>query len=83
MKIVITMDLKANTKKSAAATNVKMEMVKAPRTKTLIVIILDESGSMQIQKNDVVRGYQNFIEQQKGITEDMVRVKLKYYHNRV
>lgn len=83
MKIVITMDLKANTKTSAAATNVKMQMVKAARTKTLIVIILDESGSMQIQKNDVVRGYQNFIEQQKGITEDMVRVKLKYYHNRV
>lgn len=42
--------------------------------KTLIVVILDESGSMQMQKNDVVGGYQSFIAEQKDITEDQVRV---------
>lgn len=41
-------------------------------TKTLIVVILDESGSMQEQKNDVVGGYQSFIDDQKTIKEDQV-----------
>lgn len=43
-------------------------------TKTLIVIVLDESGSMGIQKNDVIGGYNSFLQQQRIITEDQVQI---------
>lgn len=41
-------------------------------TNTLIVVVLDESGSMDIQKNDVIGGYNSFIDRQRDITEDQV-----------
>lgn len=57
-----------------ASLQMKMEAntTDSPLNKTLIVVILDESGSMQIQKNDVVGGYKSFIDEQKEITEDQV-----------
>jgi uncharacterized protein YegL len=42
-------------------------------TRTLIVVILDESGSMWETRNDVCGGYNNFIENQKAIVEDKAR----------
>lgn len=38
--------------------------------KTLIVIILDESGSMGTKINDVIGGFNGFIDEQKQIKDD-------------
>jgi hypothetical protein len=42
-------------------------------TKTLLVVILDESGSMATKRSDVCSGYNNFIENQKRIIGDEAR----------
>jgi uncharacterized protein YegL len=44
--------------------------------KTLIIIILDESGSMGTKKLDVIGGYNSFIGDQKKIKNDIARLYL-------
>jgi hypothetical protein len=44
--------------------------------KTLIIIILDESGSMGTKKLDVIGGYNSFINDQKKIKNDIARLYL-------
>lgn len=46
------------------------EVVSQIKTKTLIIVILDESGSMQAQKGDVIGGYNSFLEEQKKACEN-------------
>ena len=43
-------------------------------TKTLIIVILDESGSMARKKSEVISGFNNFIDQQKEISTDEARM---------
>ena len=45
-------------------------------TNTLIVVILDESGSMDENKSDVIGGYNNFIENEKNVKDDKSRFYL-------
>lgn len=51
--------------------------------KTLIVIILDSSGSMNFHKNDIIGGFNNFIESQKKIDGDEARLCLITFNNKV
>jgi len=44
--------------------------------RTLIIIILDESGSMGTKKNDVIGGFNSFIDDQKKIKNDTARLYL-------
>src|SRR5882724_524316 len=44
------------------------------KTKTLIVVLLDESGSMAGKSPDVVGGFNSFIDSQKAIAEDEGRM---------
>jgi len=44
--------------------------------KTLIVIVLDESGSMASKLQDVLGGYNTFLDQQKAVKEDEARLIL-------
>jgi len=41
--------------------------------KTLIVIVLDESGSMSSKLQDVLGGYNTFLDQQKAVKEDQAK----------
>jgi len=52
------------------------EEKKVVQTKTLIVVILDQSGSMQAQKADIIGGYNCFVESQLAVTEDKARLVL-------
>ncbi|OXA55039.1 uncharacterized protein LOC110849889 [Folsomia candida] len=58
------------------------EVVSQIKTKTLIIVILDESGSMQAQKGDVIGGYNSFLEEQKKACEnDEARlILIKFNH---
>lgn len=38
--------------------------------KTLIIVILDESGSMETKKSDVIGGFNGFLDEQRQIKED-------------
>ena len=51
--------------------------------KTLIIIILDESGSMGNKKSDVLGGYNSFIEDQKKIKNDQARLYLVKFNTSV
>ena len=42
--------------------------------KTLIIVILDESGSMGSKKSDVIGGFNSFIDDQKKIKNDTARL---------
>jgi predicted metal-dependent peptidase len=44
--------------------------------KTLIVVILDESGSMAHTKLEVIDGFNTFIETQKLVNDDIARLTL-------
>jgi len=44
--------------------------------KTLITIVLDESGSMASKLQDVLGGYNTFLDQQKAVKEDEARLIL-------
>ncbi len=44
--------------------------------KTLIVILLDESESMAHKKLEVIDGYNNFIESQKEVKNDITKLYL-------
>lgn len=44
--------------------------------KTLICVILDESGSMESKKADTIGGYNEFLEEQIGVKEDKARLFL-------
>ncbi|OXA54908.1 hypothetical protein Fcan01_11395 [Folsomia candida] len=44
--------------------------------KTLIVVILDESGSMDVQKSNVIGGYNSFVDNQRAIKNDQARLIL-------
>lgn len=39
---------------------------------TLIVVILDQSGSMHSQKGDIIGGYNSFVTTQRTVTADKV-----------
>ena len=52
-------------------------------TKTLIIVILDESGSMARKKSEVIGGFNNFIDQQKEISTDEARLTLIKFNSRV
>lgn len=54
--------------------SIKTEVI----TKTLIVVVLDESGSMGIQKNDVIGGYNSFLQQQLDISTDQVIILFQF-----
>ena len=51
--------------------------------KTLIIVILDESGSMARKKSEVIGGFNNFIDQQKEISTDEARLTLIKFNSRV
>jgi uncharacterized protein YegL len=51
--------------------------------KTLILILLDESGSMGCQKDKVVSGFDQFIEEQKKVTNDEAVVTFLKFDNSV
>ncbi|RWR98507.1 hypothetical protein B4U79_17160 [Dinothrombium tinctorium] len=44
--------------------------------KTLIAIIIDESGSMSTKKADTIGGYNNFLEEQRKLKDDEARFYL-------
>ncbi|RWS06463.1 VWA domain-containing protein-like protein, partial [Dinothrombium tinctorium] len=44
--------------------------------KTLIAIILDESGSMHSKKADTIGGYNSFLEEQRKLKDDEARFYL-------
>ena len=53
------------------------------KTKTLIIVILDESGSMDEKKRDVLGGFNQFIEDQKKIENDQARLYLVKFNTEV
>jgi len=44
--------------------------------KTLIVIVLDESSSMKKKRNDVLGGYNTFLDEQKAVKDDEAKLIL-------
>src|SRR5437867_13443815 len=46
------------------------ETDQGPFTKTLILLILDESGSMEPKKADVIGGYKSFLVYQKKLPDE-------------
>jgi uncharacterized protein YegL len=53
------------------------------KTKSLITIILDESGSMSGMKEDVITNFNNFIENQKKNINDEARLTLLTFNSKV
>ena len=53
------------------------------KTKTLIIVILDESGSMDEKKRDVLSGFNQFIADQKKIENDQARLYLVKFNTEV
>ncbi len=51
--------------------------------KTLIIVILDESGSMNTKKSDVIGGFNCFIADQKKIKNDSARLYLVKFNSMV
>lgn len=51
--------------------------------KTLIIVIMDESGSMGPKKNDVIGGFNSFIDDQKNIKNDTARLYLVKFNTTV
>lgn len=51
--------------------------------KTLIGLVLDESSSMFVRKEEVINGFNKFIEDQKKITDDSARLFLVKFSSRV
>jgi hypothetical protein len=51
--------------------------------KTLIIVIMDESGSMGSKKNDVIGGFNSFISDQKKIKNDTARLYLVKFNTTV
>jgi uncharacterized protein YegL len=52
-------------------------------SKTLIFVILDESGSMNGKKDDVIGGFNSFIEEQKNIKTDQSRFFMIKFNSNV
>jgi uncharacterized protein YegL len=55
-------------------------MTTETKKKTLICVILDESGSMATKKADVIGGYNQFIRDQKALTIDEMRLSLTKFN---
>ena len=53
------------------------------KTKTLIIVILDESGSKNEKKRDVLGGFNQFIADQKKIENDQARLYLVKFNTEV
>ena len=49
--------------------------------RTLVVVILDESGSMENKKNDIISGFNNFLNEQQKIKEDIADLYLIKFNN--
>jgi uncharacterized protein YegL len=52
-------------------------------SKTLMFVILDESGSMNGKKDDVIGGFNSFIEEQKNIKTDQSRFFMIKFNSNV
>jgi uncharacterized protein YegL len=52
-------------------------------TETVILVVLDESGSMNPKREDVIGGFNNFIEEQKKIENDKARLYLIKFNSKV
>jgi len=50
---------------------------------TLIIVIMDESGSMESKKMDVIGGFNSFIDEQKKIENDKARLYLLKFNTEV
>lgn len=50
--------------------------------KTLIIVILDESGSMSSKKSDIIGGFNGFLDEQKAIKEDEANFYLIKFNTR-
>jgi len=50
---------------------------------TLIIVIMDESGSMESKKMDVIGGFNSFIDDQKKIQNDKARLYLIKFNTQV
>jgi Mg-chelatase subunit ChlD len=55
-------------------------MTTEPKKKTLICVILDESGSMATKKADVIGGFNQFLRDQKALTVDEMRLSLTKFN---
>jgi len=51
--------------------------------KTLIGIVMDESSSMNCRRQEVINGFNSFVDNQKKITEDSARLFLVKFHSTV
>ena len=52
-------------------------------SKTLIIVILDESGSMSSHKSDVLGGFNEFVENQKKLANDRARLLMVKFNTTV
>src|SRR5437868_8846824 len=52
-------------------------------TKTLIVMLLDESGSMQETRSNIMEGFNSLIDEQKALEGDKGRIILIKFSNKV
>jgi uncharacterized protein YegL len=48
--------------------------------KTLLCVLLDESGSMGEKRNDVIGGFNTFLKEQQGLTDDEARMILVQFN---
>ena len=51
--------------------------------KTLIVMLLDESGSMKNRRYDVMDGFNKFVETQKSVENDQARIVLFKFNDSI
>ena len=55
-------------------------MTTEAKKKTLVCVILDESGSMATKKADVIGGFNQFLRDQKALTVDEMRLSLTKFN---
>ena len=69
--------------KSPCTTRLNHLPFKRLKMKTLIAILLDESGSMGVRRDDTIGGYNTFIEDQRELKEQDTRLYLIKFNTRV